>query len=138
MTQVARNVTMVADGFLIDSRYLIHDRDSKYCEEFGDTIAAAGVQPIKLPAQSPSLNSYAERWVRSVKEECLSKLILFGEASLRRALSAYVEHFHGKRNHQGEGHRLLFPDEIRGARDGPIRCDERLGGLLKFYRRGAA
>ena len=78
MTQVARNVTMADVGFLSSSRYLIHDRDSKFCESFHRTIEAIGVTPVKLPARSPDLNSFAERWVKSVKEECLSKLILFG------------------------------------------------------------
>ena len=64
---------------------------------------------LALPARSPNLNAYAERWVRSVKEECLSKVILFGERSLRRALSEYVDHFHAERNHQGKGNILLFP-----------------------------
>ena len=81
------------------------------------------------------LNPHAERWVRSVKEECLSKLILFGEPALRTALGAYVEHFHGERNHEGKDNLLLFPtDEIQS--EGVLRCRERLGGLLKFYHPG--
>ena len=96
------------------------------------------MKPIKLPAQSPNLNAYAEPWVRSVKDECLSKLVLFGEASLRRALSAYVDHSHAERNHQGKDNLLLFPAEEHEARSGAIRCSERLGGLLKFYHREAA
>ena len=92
-----------------------------------------------LPARSPNLNAYAERWVRSVKEECLSKVILFGERSLRRALSEYVEHFHAERNHQGKGNVLLFPwPTLPGEHDGLIQCRERLGGLLKYYEREAA
>ena len=84
-------------------------------------------------------NSYAERWVRSVKEECLSRLILFGESSLRRALQQYLEHYHGERNHQGKDNRILFPSrpEIR-MNMGTVRCRERLGGLLKYYEREAA
>jgi Integrase core domain len=92
-----------------------------------------------LPARSPNLNAYAERWVRSVKEECLSQLILSGEASLRHALTQYVEHFHHERNHQGKGNVLLFPTVSQGPlREGPIECRERLGGLLKYYERQAA
>jgi putative transposase len=72
-------------------------------------VDAGGVKPLRLPAYSPNLNAFAERWVRSVKEECLSKLILFGEASLRRALGEYVKHFHTERNHQGKGNVILFP-----------------------------
>ena len=118
-------------------RYLIHDRDGKYCPAFDDTIKEGGVTPVRLPPRSPNLNAHAERWVRSVKDECLSKLILFGEPALRTALRAYVEHFHGERNHQGKENLLLFPSEKIGQ-IGQVRCRERLGGLLKFYHRAAA
>jgi len=91
-----------------------------------------------LPARSPNLNAFAERWVRSVKEECLSKVILFGERSLRRALREYVEHFHTERNHQGKGNVLLFPRGTNIRRDGPVQCRERLGGLLRYYHQEAA
>src|SRR5215467_1131827 len=77
-----------------------------------------------LPACSPNLNAYAERWVRSVKEECLCKVILFGERSLRRALGEYVEHFHAERNHQGKGNVLLFPRSPNTRRDGHVQCRE--------------
>ena len=77
--------------------------------------AKRSVKPVKLPARSPNLNCHAERWVRSVKDECLSKLILFGESSLRRALTAYVAHFHRERNHQGKDNLLLFPDDEASA-----------------------
>ena len=80
-----------------------------------------------------------ERWVRSVKDECLTRVILFGEAALSHALHEYEEHYHHERNHQGKGNVCLFPvvgqDPERG---GPIRCRERLGGLLKYYEREAA
>jgi hypothetical protein len=84
-------------------------------------------------------NAYAERWVRSVKEECLSKVILFGERCLRRALSEYVEHYHAERNHQGKGNVLLFPrDTDTRPEQRPVQCRERLGGLLRYYHREAA
>jgi len=136
MIQVARNVTMADVGFLASSRYLIHDRDAKFCESFRDTIEAVGVTPIRLPARSPDLNAFAERWVRSVKEECLSKLILFGENSLRHALKEYVAHHHHERNHQGKDNLLLFPEPAiaqTNGLEGAIQCRERLGGLLRFY-----
>ena len=137
MTQVARNLTMANVGFLVDHRFLIHDRDTKYCAAFDETLEAAGVTPIRLPPRSPNLNPHAERWVRAVKDECLSKLILFSESALRAALRAYIEHFHAERNHQCKSNLLLFPrEEVRTA--GPVRCRERLGGLLKFYHRAAA
>ena len=129
---------MVDVGFLPPGQYVLHDRDNKFSMAFDETLRAAGVKPVKLPPQSPNLKSHAERFVLSVKRECLSKMILFGEVPLRRALSNFVEHFHGERNHQGKGNVILFP-EPRGerARDGPILCRERLGGLLKFYYRSA-
>ena len=109
MMQMARNVTMEEWGFLAPGQYLIYDRDGKYCPAFQQIIDAAGVKQVPLPPRSPNLNAYAERWVRSVKEECLARLILFGEASLRHVLTQYVEHFHHERNHQGKGNVLLFP-----------------------------
>jgi putative transposase len=125
-------------GALRDCRYLLHDRDTKYTQSFRATIASGQVEPLVLPARSPNLNAYAERWVRSVKEECLSKVILFGERSLRRALSEYVEHFHAERNHQGRGNVLLFPRGANIRRDGSVQCRERLGGLLRYYHQEAA
>jgi putative transposase len=109
MKQIARNVTMDDCGALRDCRYLLHDRDTKFTRSFRAIIASGRVEPLALPARSPNLNAYAERWVRSVKEECLSRVILFGERSLRQALSTYVDHFHAERNHQGKGNILLFP-----------------------------
>jgi putative transposase len=103
MQQMARNVTMEGCGALRDCRYLLHDRDSKYTQSFRAIIASGRVEPLVLPARSPNLNAHAERWVRSVKQEYLSKVVLFGEQSLRRALREYVEHFHAERNHQGKG-----------------------------------
>jgi hypothetical protein len=102
---------------------------------FRETLKAGGIKPIQLPARSPNLNSYAERRVRSVKEECLSKLILFGEASLRRMLTEFIDHYHAERNHQGKGNVLLFPSEEVGQQKpgSRVRCREHLGGLLKYY-----
>ena len=92
---------------------------------------------MKLPPRSPNLNAFAERWVRSVKEECLSKLILFGEMSLARALAEFVAHYHLERNHQGKGNVLLFPTQLPKTRRRNVRCRERLGGLLRYYCRAA-
>ena len=102
--------------------------------------AAGGVQCLRFPARSLSLNAFAECWVRSLKEECLSKLILFGESSLRRALQQYVVHYHEERNHQGKRNMILFPTEPgkTKAKKTVVRCRERLGGLLKYYERTAA
>ena len=139
MKQMARNVTMEGCGILRDCRYLLHDRDTKYTRSFRAIIASSRVEPLALPARSPNLNAHAERWVRSVKEECLSKVILFGERSLRHALNEYVEHYHAERNHQGKGNVLLFPHDTDTRRDQqPVRCRERLGGLLRYYHQEAA
>jgi putative transposase len=90
------------------------------------------------PAKSPNLNAFAERWVRSVKQECLSKLILFGEGPLSRVPSEYSRHYHHERNHQGKSNRLLFPDgNERFPKSHSVECRHRLGGLLKYYRRAA-
>src|SRR5215469_4659355 len=136
MEQVARNATMQDTGYLNGSRYLLHDRDQKFCREFREALAAGGVKCLPLPARSPNLNARAERWVRSIKEECLSKLILFGEKSLQRVVSNYLAHYHQERNHQGKGNLLLFPVAVAEASSrSAIRCRERLGGLLKYYSR---
>jgi putative transposase len=138
MKQIFRNATMEDLGALRDCRYLLHDRDTKFTRSFRAILRSGRVESLALPARSPNLNAYAERWVRSVKEECLSKVILFGERSLRRALSDYVEHFHAERNHQGKGNILLFPRDTHRRREGPVRCRERLGGLLRYYHQKAA
>jgi transposase InsO family protein len=141
MTQIARNVTMADWGFLGPGQYLIHDRDGKFCPAFQQLIDAAGVTWVPLPARSPNLNAYAERWVRSGKEEALSQLILFGERSLRYALTEYVTHVHQERPHQGKDNVVLMPTVAPApvtTRGHPIRCRERLGGLLKYDGRAAA
>jgi hypothetical protein len=138
MEQVPRNASMQDNGYLNGCGYLLHDRDQKFCREFRETLAAGGVQCLPLPARSPNLNAYAERWVRSINEECLARLILFGERWLQRVVSNYLEHYHQERNHQGKDNLLLFPARVGEAssRRG-IRCRERLGGLLKYYSRAA-
>src|SRR3989441_3339645 len=139
MVQVARNVTMEEWGFLAPGQYLIHDRDTKFCAAFQQLIEPAGVKRVPLPPRSPNLNAYAERWVRSIKEECLARMILFGEAALYCALHEYVEHYHHERNHQGKGNVLLLPTISQDTvRTGPLQCRERLGRLLKYYTCEAA
>ena len=139
MEQIARNATDESSGCLREHRYLLHDRDTKFCASFRSILRAGGVEPVKLPARSPDLNAFAERWVRSVKEECLSKLILFGEGSVKRALTQFLEHYHLERPHQGKGNVLLFPSPSRPqtAIQSAVLCTERLGGLLKYYCRAA-
>jgi transposase InsO family protein len=138
MKQVARNLTDVSDGFLLNSRYLIMDRDTKYTEDFRDYLDREGVKPVRCPVRAPNCNAFAERFVRSIKEGCLDRMILFGDASLRRTLREYVAHYHSERNHQGVGNRLLEPLAMVSSIDEPIQCRERLGGMLSFYYREAA
>ena len=140
MEQVARNLSFADSGFLNGCRYLLHDRDAKFCAAFTGILEAVGIKAVKLPVRSPNLNAHLERWHRSVKGECLSKMILFDEASLRRVLSNYVCHFHAERNHQGKGNVILLPrpEDRIGESTGQIQTRERLGGLLKFYYRPAA
>lgn len=127
--QIARNATMEDCDALRDCRYLLHDRDTKFTRSFRSIITSGRVEPLVLPAHSPNLNAYAERWVRSVKEECLSRVILFGERSLQRTLNSHVDHYHAERNHQGKVNVLLFAFANDGRRGGPVRCRERLGRL---------
>ena len=99
MEQIARSATQETWGHLHPCRYVLHDRDTKFCASFRSVLAAGGVRAIPLPARSPNLNDFAERWVRSAKQECLSRLILFGERPLSRALTEFNAHYHGERNH---------------------------------------
>ena len=128
MAQVARNVTDEADGFLRGKRYLIHDRDPLYTDEFLRILRDAGVESLRLLPQSPNLNAHAERFVRAIKESCLERMILFGAASLRKAISAFVAHYHLERNHQGLGNRLIIAPQAEVHAQGPIRRRSRFRG----------
>ena len=138
MRQAARELTNFEDGFLIGKRYLIMDRDAKFCESFRATLRAADVEPLVLPARSPNLNAYLERFFGSLKSECLHRVILFGERSLRRTIAQYLEHYHGERNHQGLANKIIDPESDVGNVATKIECHQRLGGVLKYYRRVAA
>jgi putative transposase len=138
MGQIARNLTDDMDGFSNKKRYLIHDRDSLYTRDFLNLLANAGIESVKLPPRSPNLNAYAERFVRSIKESCLERMIFFGEDSLRNAIREFVAHYHLERNHQGLGNRLIVPMETTAERTGAVERRQRLGGLLNYYYRKAA
>jgi transposase InsO family protein len=138
MSQVGRNLTDAIDGILNGKRYLIHDRDPLFTAEFVAILAASGVESVKLPPRSPNLNAHAERFVRTIKEACLDRMILFGEGALRTTVENFVAHYHSERNHQGLGNRLIRPDLAHVDNDGLIQCRERLGGMLKYYYRAAA
>ena len=132
MQQVARNLTDMSDGFLLNSRYLIMDRDKKYTEDFRDYLDREGVKPVRCPVRAPNCNAFDERFVRSIKEECLDRTILFGERSLHHALNEYIAHYHAERNHQGLGNLLLGPMHEAGSMNDPIQHRERLGVFSIF------
>jgi hypothetical protein len=83
-------------------------------------------------------NAHAERFVRTINESCLERMILFGEGSLRKAIHEFIEHYHHERNHQGLGNRLILKEAVGPDRNGAIQCRQRLGGMLKYYHRQAA
>jgi transposase InsO family protein len=136
MRQLARNLTDVVDGFLLGHRLLILDRDTKWSQAFTKVLEDFGIDVVWTPYQAPNCNAHAERFVRSIKEECLSRMVIFGERNLYRALDEYTKHYHAERNHQGIGNELIggAPASDGG---GEVVRDERLGGLLSYYRRAA-
>ena len=138
MKQIARNLTDCEDGFLLGVRYLILDRDPLYTGAFRRMLKGSGIEALRLPARSPNLNSYAERFVLSIKSECLHRIVPLGEVHLRRAIREFVSHYHGERHHQGLGGELISPGETARRTEGPVACRERLGGMLKYYHREAA
>ena len=137
MTQLARNLIAAGDGFLHGVQYLILDRDPLYSAAFRRLLRDSGVKPLLLPARSPNLNAFAERFVLSVKSECLNRIVPLGEAHLRTAVRAFVAHYHEERPHQGLHNERIAPTSTSTGL-GAIQCRERLGGVLKFYYRDAA
>jgi transposase InsO family protein len=138
MLQLGRTLIDSESGALRGKRYLIIDRDTKYTDQFRRLVRESGTEVIRLPPMSPNLNAYAERFVRSIKEECLNRMIFVGQASLRRAVCEFMEHYHEERNHQGLENRLIRLSPNISANDGIVRRRQRLGGMLNFYYRKAA
>jgi transposase InsO family protein len=138
MKQMARNLTDGLDGFLNGCGYLIHDRASVFSEDFRMILEAAGIESVRLPARSPNLNAFAERFVRTIRESCLDRMVLIGESSLHRATSQFVVHYHRERNHQSMGNQILRPEFTPFPTAGVIQCRRRLGGLLNYYYREAS
>jgi transposase InsO family protein len=138
MLQMGRNLTDAESGVLASKRYLIVDRDTKYTAQFRKLIENSGTEVIRLPPMSPNLNAYAERFVRSIKEECLAKMIFVGKASLHRAISEFMAHYLMERNHQGLDNKLIRSAPIVAANDAVIQRRQRLGGTLNYYCRASA
>jgi transposase InsO family protein len=136
MAQAARCLTDAVDGFLVGYRALIRDRDRKWSAGFRRLIEGAGVRVVQTPIQAPNANAYAERFVRSIRGECIDRLILFGERRLRYVVDEFVAHYHRERNHQGLGNKLIAPQCDQNY-DTHVSCRERLGGLLRYYHRAA-
>ena len=137
MIQVARNLSDSQDGFLREKKYLLMDHDAKFSQEFRDTLEQAGVQAVRLPPRSPNLTPHIERFMRSLKDECLHRLIFFGEKPLHVAVVAFLAHYHAERNHQGLQNKLINPGDDVGRIIGDVACRQRLGGVLQYYYRKA-
>jgi transposase InsO family protein len=137
MKQMGRNLLDSYDGFLVDIHYLILDRDTIF-QPFSGLLRDSDTKVILLPPRSPNLNAYIERYMRSMKSECLNKMIFFGEKSLRRAVNEFAEHYHSERNHQGIGNDIIALGDEAELTSDEIQCNERLGGMLKYYYRDAA
>jgi transposase InsO family protein len=141
MRQMARNLTDAADGFLRSATYLIHDRDPLFTEAFEAILRERGVKCVRIPAQSPNCNPHAERFVETIKYECLNHLVLFGERHLRHVIKEFMAHYHRERFHQGLGGQLI---EVKARAtstkraQGEVVCRDRLGGMLNYYHREAA
>ena len=138
MKQIARELTNIEDGFLVEKRYVVMDRDEKFSAAFREILASSGVKAVRLPPRSPNLNAHLERFFGSLKSECLDKMIFFGERSLQNAVGEFVAHYLQERNHQGLANAIIDPGDEAGRNDGTIDCRERLGGILKYYHRQAA
>ena len=134
--QAARTLTDPDDGMLLGCGILICDRDTKWSGAFRQTLTEAGIRLVQTPFRAPNCNAHAERFVRTIKEECLDRIVFLGEAHFRRTLTAFAAHYHGERNHQGLHHRLIAPD-LPGPSTAAVRCRTRLGGLLRYYYRAA-
>jgi transposase InsO family protein len=138
MKQVGRNLTDSSDGFLTGTRYVLMDRDAKFSAAFRSILESSDVKAVRLPPRSPNLNSHLERFMRSLKEECLDRMIFLGDSSLRKATTAFLAHYHQERNHQGLDNELIDGGEDVGRATGLVQCRERLGGMLRYYYRAAA
>jgi putative transposase len=138
MVQMARNLSDPECGFLHRKKFLVMDRDAKFSEEFRITLEQVGIEAVRLPPRSPNLTPHIERFMRSLKDECLHRLIFFGQKPLQAAAVSFLAHYHAERNHQSLDNRPIDPGEEVGRIAGEVECRERLGGILRYYHRKAA
>jgi transposase InsO family protein len=138
MPQCARQLTDPFDGFLPGKRYLLHHRDTTFTPSFEALLQGSGVEPIVLPPRSPNLNAHGERFVRSIKEEALDQMVIFGERGRHHVISQYLMHYHTERNHQGLRNVRIAPAPANEVESGRVVRRARLGGLLSDYYRDAA
>jgi len=145
MKQQARNLCIFFGELDTPPRYIIHDADTKFTRDFRETLKSEGIKPIRIGPQAPNQNSVAERFVRSIKEECLGRFLVFGEDHLRYLIGRFMDYYHTKRSHRGLDYRT--PEQIEtGEEPEPTQllsradlvCHESLGGALKWYERKAA
>jgi transposase InsO family protein len=135
MRQVSRTLTTLDDGLLRADSVLVCDRDRKWSRDVRSLLGEAGVHVVQTPLQAPNANAHAERFVRSIKGECLGRVIPLGERHFRRTVAEFVAHYHREQNHQGLGNRLI--ERVATHEAGTIRRRQRLGGLLNDYERAA-
>jgi putative transposase len=135
---MARNLTDCQGGFLDDASHILIDRDTKFLPLRTYVEGMTDTDVVLLPPRSPNLNAHLERYMRSLKSECLDRMIFYGLRPLERALGQFVTHYHTERNHQGLGNRIIDPGDEVGEEDGDVRCRERLGGMLRYYHREVA
>jgi transposase InsO family protein len=136
MEQIARNLTDCEDGFLTGKGFLVIDRDAKFSPRFQSILGSSGVDILLTAYQAPNMNAHAERFVRSIRSECLDQMIFLGRESLVRAIAEFAAHYHDERSHQGIGNRLICGAEAQSM--GCVEVTQRLGGLLNYYQRQAA
>jgi transposase InsO family protein len=136
MEQIARNLTDCDDGFLTGKRFLVIDRDAKYSPRFRSILESSGIEVLFTSYLAPDMNAYAERFVGSIKSECLDQTIFLGRGALVRVIGEYAAHYHDERSHQGIGNEIVSGVKVQD--EGVVEARERLGGLLKYYHRRAA
>jgi transposase InsO family protein len=141
VTQAARNLLMDLDEHARRFRFLIRDRDAKFTAAFDAVFAAAGVKTIKIPPRAPRANAYAERWVRTVRTECLDWTLIWNRQHLQRVLTRYLEHYNTSRPHRGIDLEIPVPAPVATVTTlpaaGRIERVDVLGGLIHEYRRAA-